>query len=162
MELARKTVVIAFMAVFLGLSFLSHAQTDEKENLNELLVGKWSLAKIEVVSASNNRALGTETYTMSNYARSNRIRKIYFEKINCLRDGQVIYSGMGDRALLSEAGKFHIQDNDVITFQNRLIGFRFTFSWEQPYTLFVLEERIHVSQQNSESAKIRFYYQKED
>jgi len=160
MELTRKTVVLAFIVGLLGFPVVSHAQA--RENLNELLVGKWSLAKVEVVNASNNRAMGTETYTMSNYTRSNRIRKIYFEKINCLSNGEVIYSGMGDRALLSEAGKFHIQDNDVITFQNRLIGFRFTFSWEQPYTLFVLEEQIHVSQQNNESAKIRYYYQKEE
>ena len=160
--LTGKTVVLAFLAGFLALSVSGFAQTGEKEDLNELLAGRWSLVNVEVVQAINNRDIGSQTYTPSNIARSNHIRKIYFEKINFLRNGEVIYGGIGDRALLEQAGKFHIQDNNVITFQNPKIGFMFTFSWEKPHTLFVLEERIHVSQQNNESAKIRFYYQKDE
>jgi len=87
---------------------------------------------------------------------------IYFEKMTCLNDRQVSYSGKGDKSLLSEPGLFHTHSEGTIVFQNRLIGFTFNFSWEKQGQLFVLEKTALVNQQNNQSEHIRYFYQKEE
>ena len=121
------------------------------------LAGNWTLEKIEVVTMQGETELDRQVYTPLTYQG-----KIYFEKIACTEDGQVTYSGTGDQALLSEAGRFHIRKNGaMVVFQNRLKGFPFDFFWEEQAQLFVLEKTVRISQQNRQSERIRFFYQKE-
>jgi hypothetical protein len=120
------------------------------------LAGKWTLTKIEVVTMQGNAERSRQSYTVSDYTG-----KIYFEKIDCLNDGVVNYSGRGDEALLSQPGRFHVLRRSMVVFQNSLIGFPFDFSWEEKGGIFVLEKAGAVRQQNRQSERIRFFYQKE-
>jgi hypothetical protein len=143
--------------LFAGTAF-AQAPTDSRKKIasNEL-VGKWTLAKIEVVKMQGDVELNRQSYALSDYSG-----KIYFEKMECQNTGQVIYSGRGDKALLSEPGKFHTRSKDAVVFQNSLIGFTFDFSWENKPDLFVLEKTGAVRQQSGQSERIRFFYQKEE
>ncbi len=149
----KKIYFLLFTFVLVSVQIKLHAQV---VTLDEL-TGKWTLTKVEIIKMQGNTELDRQDYTPSNYDG-----KIYFEKIECLSDGQIIYSGIGDEALLAESGIFHSPNNVMIVFQNSLIGYTFDFSWEDKPILFILEKTATLNQQNKLKERIRFFYQKKE
>ena len=144
-------IMISVCLLLMGINAKTNAQTVTVEDLT----GKWTLTKIEVVQRQNSTDIDTQSYTPASFEG-----KIYFEKIECRKNGQIVYSGMGDEALLSTPGMFHMPNNTAIVFQNPLIGFTFDFVWANKPTIFVLEQSVHVNQQSGIRQQIRFFYQK--
>lgn len=148
----KRVYLLFFTLALMGIQPVLQAQVVAPADL----VGRWTLTKIEIVTMQGNAELSRQSYTPSDYAG-----QIYFEKIACSYNGEVVYSGQGDKTLLSAVGRFHTRHKGAIVFQNSLIGFTFGFSWEEKPDLFVLEKQGAVHQQNKQSERIRFFYQKE-
>ena len=151
----RKTEKKGWMLAVACCLFASTGIQAQTVTPNEL-AGTWTLQKVEVVTLQGSTVIDTQSYLPAIYTGM-----IYFETIQCSNSGAVVYSGKGDQSLLLEAGKFHTPNSTDIVFQNSKIGYVFNFLWNTPNTVFVLEKKKHVSQENNTTANIRYFYQKQ-
>ena len=148
-------IVLAIIAGFGCLSVPVFAQSENNVNAN--FIGKWTLAKVEVIKIQHDKAIDTVTYTPSNFPGT-----VHFEKVECFPDGRAVYSGKCNKGLNAGGSiQFYGNDSELITFHGRTMGVGFIFKWRNDPDGFTLIEEILHDQLSAEKERVQLHYTKQ-